>query len=303
MFSQWSDSNIPRQSVIVALMVLLIYSVAVVVWSWNTSVFSVSCRTCEDCIYCSPCAPCPYCSSLCPGCPWTCPLPQEDNFYSNNTDGIDTDELSMVLSTQLEGPEIDCSNETLITVPTRSNTISNWYLCGLPQNWTVFSVKTLSNYVFENILRRSFSCRVFNYTFQTHQDVKSTPPWKRRLSQLRHSKKPLDVLKLDLNRSNWSVLRDLIDDGTLNVTRQLLLEINMCLLDGTEQMSEIRTSLNAWYKIFIDLHEQGFRTFSSNGMGLSSVSRGPLQWIKPCRRRLSLLNKQYFPEAKVYRII
>ncbi|XP_033756735.1 uncharacterized protein LOC117339316 isoform X2 [Pecten maximus] len=72
--------------------------------------------------------------------------------------------------------------------------------------------------------------------------------------KLRHLNKQLDVLRIDIDSSEWKVLPSLISSGLLRQVKQLLLELHGDVDDGGDQYHQRLLVLR-------NLHDIGFRSF------------------------------------------
>ncbi|XP_062568165.1 probable methyltransferase-like protein 24 isoform X2 [Saccostrea cucullata] len=85
--------------------------------------------------------------------------------------------------------------------------------------------------------------------------------WKMRTLQkqreeLGHAKRPMDVLKVDVEEWEWSALPDMISSGALNDVRQFAIELHITLRiepDGSKYLLGL--------SILKDLYDMGFRIF------------------------------------------
>jgi len=103
----------------------------------------------------------------------------------------------------------------------------------------------------------------------------------------------LPILKVDIEGSEWSFLREAIDSGSIKKVGQLMVEVHFwphLLPQATSNHEMVRT----WYRILKDLTDAGFKVFDYHENPFSTYpydlfTRGPAA----CCHELGFLNINY----------
>eukprot|EP01126_Amoeba_proteus_P042445 TRINITY_DN4613_c0_g1_i1.p1 TRINITY_DN4613_c0_g1~~TRINITY_DN4613_c0_g1_i1.p1 ORF type:complete len:340 (+),score=26.61 TRINITY_DN4613_c0_g1_i1:85-1104(+) len=292
------------------------------------------CPTCPTCPSCPSCPLCPTCPA-CPSCKWLCHRKESDPLYSGPL--VDSDRISIALRNMFYTVEVRCPNMHFLGRGLMSNSVPRdtdgiWPLCE-PPNRINKECKALTFGIsndpgFENDLAQTYGCQVWGHdptisgeglTF--HPLVKHVKlglagenmqltysPWSLRtlptlmkLWNVTH----LEVLKIDVEGSEWVALRNAIRRGVLNNVEQLLFEIHLwprvtdfgaatfASTSYTNEEAIYPHRLRMWYKIFRDLHKIGFRIFETHMNPVST--RISLPRIGFCCFEVSMVNQKYFP--------
>ncbi|XP_070552655.1 probable methyltransferase-like protein 24 [Ptychodera flava] len=108
--------------------------------------------------------------------------------------------------------------------------------------------------------------------------------------ELGHSKRKIDVMKIDIEGSEWGALRHMLENGSLQFVKQLVFEIHLWHERKTEQKEELRLR----YSILKALEDQGFHlvNWHKNPMSTAvNLGRGYTQGA--CCYELTYVNKRF----------
>nr|XP_002736079.1 PREDICTED: methyltransferase-like protein 24-like [Saccoglossus kowalevskii] len=107
---------------------------------------------------------------------------------------------------------------------------------------------------------------------------------------LGHTQRNIDVLKIDIEQTEWDALQNMLEMGTLQFVKQLVFEIHL----WHRKKSGHRDELRLWNSILANLHDQGFRLVYVHKNPLSTaVNLGQGYEEEACCYELTMINTRY----------
>lgn len=153
-----------------------------------------------------------------------------------------------------------------------------------PTDCLVYSFGILRDFTFDDGVRQSLGCEVHSFdpsngmADHTHnpgvhfhstgigdRDEINADNWKMRTlrtirKELGHTRRNIDILKIDIESSEWKALPDILATGQLVGVKQLLLELHS-LVHGSWSIDRSHQGYRHYLTILRQLYDLGFRTY------------------------------------------
>ncbi|XP_060574940.1 probable methyltransferase-like protein 24 [Ruditapes philippinarum] len=236
-------------------------------------------------------------------------------------DEMDTDTLYDVFSRYVTRQQIRCCNISRAgSLDTFGKNICLDYFQKVRGSCLVYSFGSEFHFEFENSIWKDFKCEIHTFdpshstngvqipkgvnfhliglsdndiTIPAPESLKDFTTWQmKRLSSvrrsLRHEKRYIDILKIDIEGFEWKVLPDVIQSRDLRYVRQICLEIHFGFsfkhVWSGNRVVDYRYTNSTWgnvtianqLKVLRNLYDNGFRIFKSEpiaGWGMYHIQK------------------------------